>query len=307
MLIVCPSCTSRYEIDPAKLGPDGRKVRCPSCAFEWHAHGAGTPMAQASTKGDDKPSMRPDQTAQDFVAEEWARAAASDRAVDEALAREAAVAEASDGPVPEADVSRDEDEREPDTGPAPTAARSKWGGKKAARPRRVNLSFLKWRPRNPFRWRLPWPAGFLAAMVSPGSIVIAGLIVLSAIVIQRRAVVQTMPQMATLFDMIGLPVNLRGLEFERVQTELLEDAQGRYLIVQGEIRNVAGNAVPLPPIEIVIQDGGVKSLYTWTTEPPKSALGRGDTAAFRTRLASPPLGGVNIAVRFASGGKSALN
>jgi predicted Zn finger-like uncharacterized protein len=31
MLIVCPSCASRYELDAAKLGAAGRKVRCASC------------------------------------------------------------------------------------------------------------------------------------------------------------------------------------------------------------------------------------------------------------------------------------
>jgi predicted Zn finger-like uncharacterized protein len=31
MLIVCPSCTSEYAIDPAYLRPAGRKLRCASC------------------------------------------------------------------------------------------------------------------------------------------------------------------------------------------------------------------------------------------------------------------------------------
>jgi predicted Zn finger-like uncharacterized protein len=36
MLIVCPSCTSRYNIDDAKIGVDGRKVRCAACGTQWH-------------------------------------------------------------------------------------------------------------------------------------------------------------------------------------------------------------------------------------------------------------------------------
>jgi predicted Zn finger-like uncharacterized protein len=31
MLIVCPSCASEYMIDPARIGTDGRTVRCASC------------------------------------------------------------------------------------------------------------------------------------------------------------------------------------------------------------------------------------------------------------------------------------
>ena len=36
MLIVCPSCASRYELDAAKLGPSGRTVRCAKCDTRWH-------------------------------------------------------------------------------------------------------------------------------------------------------------------------------------------------------------------------------------------------------------------------------
>ena len=36
MLIVCPSCASQYELDAAKLGPEGRKVRCAGCKTAWH-------------------------------------------------------------------------------------------------------------------------------------------------------------------------------------------------------------------------------------------------------------------------------
>jgi predicted Zn finger-like uncharacterized protein len=35
MLIVCPSCASEYTIDPAKLGPDGRTLRCAICRDTW--------------------------------------------------------------------------------------------------------------------------------------------------------------------------------------------------------------------------------------------------------------------------------
>src|SRR5919107_1685899 len=37
MLIVCPSCASEYAIDPEKLGPAGRQVRCALCRDTWFA------------------------------------------------------------------------------------------------------------------------------------------------------------------------------------------------------------------------------------------------------------------------------
>jgi predicted Zn finger-like uncharacterized protein len=35
MQITCPSCGSKYNVDPAKLGPQGRTVRCTSCGHSW--------------------------------------------------------------------------------------------------------------------------------------------------------------------------------------------------------------------------------------------------------------------------------
>ena len=41
MLIVCPSCASEYMIDPARLGGEGRTVRCAVCKSTWFVTAAG--------------------------------------------------------------------------------------------------------------------------------------------------------------------------------------------------------------------------------------------------------------------------
>lgn len=35
MILTCPSCTTRYLIDPAALGVTGRVVRCARCSHSW--------------------------------------------------------------------------------------------------------------------------------------------------------------------------------------------------------------------------------------------------------------------------------
>lgn len=35
MIIACPSCGARFNLDPAKLLPAGRNVRCAKCAHRW--------------------------------------------------------------------------------------------------------------------------------------------------------------------------------------------------------------------------------------------------------------------------------
>jgi predicted Zn finger-like uncharacterized protein len=37
MKIVCPSCATSYEVEPASLSPKGRQVRCLRCRTIWHA------------------------------------------------------------------------------------------------------------------------------------------------------------------------------------------------------------------------------------------------------------------------------
>lgn len=36
MILNCPSCNTRYHIDPASLGDSGRVVRCAKCGYSWH-------------------------------------------------------------------------------------------------------------------------------------------------------------------------------------------------------------------------------------------------------------------------------
>ncbi|MFZ5792573.1 MAG: MJ0042-type zinc finger domain-containing protein [Pseudomonadota bacterium] len=36
MIVTCPACATRYSMDPASLGPEGRRVRCAKCKHTWH-------------------------------------------------------------------------------------------------------------------------------------------------------------------------------------------------------------------------------------------------------------------------------
>src|SRR5687768_11390787 len=35
MILTCPSCSTRYVVNPASLGSDGKMVRCARCAHSW--------------------------------------------------------------------------------------------------------------------------------------------------------------------------------------------------------------------------------------------------------------------------------
>jgi hypothetical protein len=114
----------------------------------------------------------------------------------------------------------------------------------------------------------------------------------------RADVVRIAPQTASLFGAIGLPVNLRGLVFENVRT-LGEVHEGvSVLIVEGTIVNVTSRTVEVPRLRFALRSRSGHEIYAWTTVTGRSLLAPGETAAFRTRLASPPADGRDVIVRF---------
>lgn len=64
MLIVCPSCASRYSIDDDKIGQNGRTVRCASCRTDFFVRlgdnqSAGLAVAPEPNPGSQEPEPAP--------------------------------------------------------------------------------------------------------------------------------------------------------------------------------------------------------------------------------------------------------
>ena len=45
MLLVCPSCRTRYAVPDNAVGVDGRQVRCANCKHAWFQEGVVPPIA----------------------------------------------------------------------------------------------------------------------------------------------------------------------------------------------------------------------------------------------------------------------
>jgi hypothetical protein len=107
-----------------------------------------------------------------------------------------------------------------------------------------------------------------------------------------------LPQTASLYAVIGLPVNLRGLAFENIKTAREMQDGVPMLVVEGDIVGTTGRHTEVPRLRFAVTDAGGKEIYAWTARPTRTLLPPGETLPFRSRLASPPSEANGVSVRF---------
>src|SRR5437588_564595 len=104
----------------------------------------------------------------------------------------------------------------------------------------------------------------------------------------RRAVVRFVPQTASLFSAVGLPVNLRGLSLDDIKTSIEAHEGVTVLMVEGTIANVTRQPLEVPRLRFAVRNAAGYEVYAWTALPAEPVLAPGDRVSFRSRLASPP-------------------
>jgi predicted Zn finger-like uncharacterized protein len=304
MLIVCPSCTTSYMIEPASLGPAGRNVRCARCRETWFAHPPEPDepvdafvdgvIAEAEMAERSPPTWPPAHEPGDFAAR-----ADSPRDPYEARTAEppppVRLAEAPSlvPPIPEriepGEPTEPAEAREagrhaplqidhmPLPEPAPTPEEPE-----AFAVRRRRLHSKREKARRSSRWT---------------AIVLVLLAFNVALVGARSEVVRYLPQTASLFAAIGLPVNLRQLSFEDVRVTRDGQSGTPMLSIEGKIVSKAAKAVEVPRLRFAARNAKGQEIYTWTARPERKTLGPGETLAFRS-FAKPPDDAIDIVVRF---------
>ena len=133
----------------------------------------------------------------------------------------------------------------------------------------------------------------------PLPVVIVALIAISAGLLGwRKDVVRYVPQLASFYSAIGMPVNLRGLAFTdlKIGNEIHDGVP--VLVVEGLIVSMVSTPVEVPRIRFALRNATGAEVYSWTAQPSQPVLGAVETLPFRSRLASPPADGHDIQVRF---------
>jgi predicted Zn finger-like uncharacterized protein len=308
MLIVCPNCATSYMVDPTSLGSGGRTVRCARCKTTWFA-GWHKPAPDVNAFVDDViaeakaesspapaeppplPSMPPaaniPEALDDFGAEATEPVGELDALQAEAEAAEQQAVEGEPAHAAEPFAVEDAPSLVPPIEHAPLPEPEGTEGDsddiESYAARRKRLQTRRKQARRSSRWT---------------AIVLVLFAVNVALIGARNEVVRYLPQTASLFAAIGLPVNLRHLSFENVRiAKELQDGVN-ILVVEGSIVSTANKPVTVPRLRFAARDAAGQEIYTWTALPSRSILEPGAKLDFRSRLASPPADAKNVMVRF---------
>jgi predicted Zn finger-like uncharacterized protein len=282
MQIVCPTCTTSYEVEMSTLGTAGRSVRCVRCRSVWFASApAQEPIAVTAEPVDPSADWAAwSEEAAPADVPESAAPTTGDSTDFSAIALEdsdAGGADALDALAPADGDTQHAPHGDPALGVAQEDIESV-----AARRFKQTSS----------RFRVPLSRPNLAAAI------VALVAINAALIMWRTNIVRAMPQTGSLYGLIGLPVNLRGLAINDVKSMREAHDGVPVLVVEGEIANVAKTPLEVPRLRLAVRNDRGAEVYAWTVLPARSILSPGEHIPFRSRLASPPGEGREVLVRF---------
>lgn len=308
MLIVCPNCATSYQVDPSSLGGTGRSVRCVRCRKVWFASspGALTDLARAhredlniymaanSVAGLAQLSVPPSEVSPaespiPSPAPELPLAAAAEPFPVEAAMRDdrgpAPLPQAEEPPSFPSAIEKAPPPLSVVADPAPPEPI-------AAMPENVEVVAARRIRRPPPRRKPRWPVPGLSTTILLLLAINAGLIGF------RADIARLLPQTASLYAAIGLPVNLRGLVFSEIATRKDTQDGVPVLVVEGVIKSNSRRTAEVPRIRFSVRNAAGLEVYSWTALPSRNVLAPGATLPFRSRLASPPPESHEVLVRF---------
>ncbi len=315
MQILCPNCAAAYQVSATAIGGSGRSVRCVRCRSVWLqlpvAEVAALTIAPAAVR---QPAS--DETIAAFKSELGNEPQPAPEAEREPPAASAPTPENGDAAGPSladlmaagaAEPPASEAQAEPASEAAPALAEIAIPAETA--PPTVpnddtpadtegkapgNIESIAARRRRPNAARRRFP---VRGSVTPAIIlVLAGVI--ASLIGWRANIVKQVPQLASLYAAIGMPVNLRGLTFSDVRVSRETQDGVPVLVVEGSIASAASQPVEVPRLRLAMRNDAGGEIYAWTAMPTKEALAPGETLPFRSRLAAPPGEGRDVTVRF---------
>lgn len=266
MILVCPSCATRFNLDESRLGGKARRVRCSRCKHEWvHAPGP--------TSAEPPPPVSP--TPAPPVA---------------------APVSPPVEPLPfEGPVSAP---------PPPVFAAAEPAYMPPPESERPDLRELLPPPLSADDPLAPPRSERDGRGVTIGWIVLILIVafVLGALYLGRDRVMQIWPPATQAYEMLGL-VALppgAGLAIQDITTltTQAEDGTPTVLAVKGRVVNISRSTRRIPPLHASLRNASGEEVRGWDFGLPRQMLAPGESADFDTRLDTPPAEALNLIIVF---------
>ena len=227
MIITCPHCQTKYQVTFEAIGSAGRKVQCAHCHQAWNQ------VAQPDSP--EPPVDAEADTLFDAMAED---------ALDEAMSAEESAAAATRG----------------------TASSPPLNGLAEG----IDPAELKKRQQEFSRRQNAMISRLPLARLRRGAR-IAGVLLLVGIVggayFWRVPIVERYPDLAGLYESIGLGVNVVGLDFADLETLKALSGGNDVLTVSAQIVGQSRSPVAVPPVVVSLLDETGHAVYEWSVSP----------------------------------------
>jgi len=325
MLITCPNCRTRYQLQPAQLGP-GRNVSCSNCSHVWFADPrdalpdpAPRPMAPARPAPQAYPPQymqQPPMQQQMYAQPQGAYAQPAPQMAPPPAPEPAPMPappppEPADepDPIPEPEMSMDMDEPE-DMGVLPDDIDSMFEDDDDDIPpfeslinnddEHDDLDAID----SPDQMEdpdyipdvfsadeqepyddLPRKSPILKIIVIFFVLLIGGLV--AGTFFFKDQVVAKIPALEGVFDMFGFHQIGEGLQIQRVDPIQETDQGLEVLVVRGQIENVDDQPRPVPMLRAILFDAEGHEIQHADAPPLKSELRKGEKMSFKIRIVEP--------------------
>lgn len=327
IVIVCPHCGTRYQVPPETIGK-GRQVSCAHCGRTWKAEApkprreppkpAPKSVSRPALKEVPKPKSQRedsdtlfDETDEAELDEAFLAVESGERPKATPLpqkasekTREGGLSEAIKHLLPKADlpteamrsIAQIKAALAPKLEQAKNAhAGTDPGGEPVALPA-AHTARGKVRQRQ-LQLTRNLPGSRMRRLARVGSISALAL-VLTAGFFLRTDLVRALPDLAGLYEAMGLKVNVVGLDFSVVETTRASGPAGDTLEVRAKIRPVEPFAVSVPQIVVTLFGQSGQQVYQWGVSPSVPSLSAGDTLEFSAELPNPPADAMKAVLSF---------
>ena len=136
-------------------------------------------------------------------------------------------------------------------------------------------------------------------LIGWGALAASLALVVSLSLLLREPIARALPGMADIYAFMGMPVNVRGLEFADLSHHWVKKGAVSQLDVRGEIVNITDEKKPVPEVVFAMLDANGMEFFQWTERTNANQLPPHGRARFHARIPAPADRVHQLQIRFA--------